>query len=150
MQSALDNPVVVEEYLGKECSLDHIAGPLPPHMLPCVQISPFGVIPKSSQPGRSIYKWRLIINLSAPDGSSVNDGIDEKLCSLTYVKVDDITEQVLASGKGSLMAKMDVESAFRILPVHLDDKPLLGMKWKDQLYVDLTLPLRDLVSQQNF
>ena len=46
----------------------------------------------------------MIVNLSAPDGFSVNDGIDANLTSLTYVKVDDI-EQVLLMGKGSLMAK---------------------------------------------
>lgn len=55
------------------------------------------------------------------------------------MKVDDI-EQVLFLGKGSLMAKMDIESAFRIVPVHPDDRPLLDMKWDDQLYIDLTLP----------
>jgi len=32
-----------------------------------VQCSPFGVIPKKGKPGR----WRLIVNLSAPDGASV-------------------------------------------------------------------------------
>ena len=105
-------------------------------MLPNAQINPFGVIPKSSQPG----KWRLIVNLSAPDNFSVNDGIDGKLTSLTYIKVDDIVEQVLALGKGAQLAKMDIESAFRTVPVHPNDCPLLGMKWKDQLYIDQTLP----------
>ena len=136
MCSALDSPQVVQEYLEKECSQGHIAGPLPLHTLPHMQISPFGVIPKSNQPG----KWSLIVNLSAPDGFSVNDGIDGSLTSLTYVKVDDIIEQVLSLGKGSLMAKMDIESAFCIVPVHPDDRPLLGMNWDGQLYIDLTLP----------
>lgn len=136
MRSALDNPHVVQQYLEKECSLGHIVGPLPLHAIPSTHISPFGVIPKSNQPG----KWRLIVNLSAPDGFSVNDGIDGSLTSLTYVKVDDIIQQVLLLGKGSLMAKMDIESAFRIVPVHPDDRPLLGMKWDTQLYIDCTLP----------
>ncbi len=43
-----------------------------------VQCSPFGVIPKKGKPG----KWRLIMNLSAPDGASVNDGIDKELASV--------------------------------------------------------------------
>ncbi len=38
-----------------------------------VQCSPFGVIPKKGKPG----KWQLIVNLSAPEGASVNDGIDK-------------------------------------------------------------------------
>ena len=135
MLSALNNPEIVEQYLGKECSLGHIAGPLPPNLLPNAQINPFGVIPKSSQPG----KWRLIVILSATDDLSVNDGIDGGLTSLTYITVDDIIEQVVALGKGAQLAKMDVESAFRIIPVHPEDRPLLGMKWNGLLYIDQIL-----------
>ena len=69
MRSALGNAAVVQEYLHKEVSLGRIIGPVSPEMLPIgTQISPFGVIPKSSQPG----KWRLIVDLSSPDGRSVN------------------------------------------------------------------------------
>ena len=38
------------------------------------------------------------------------------------------------------MAKFDVESAYRKVPVHPLDRYLLGMKWRNQYYVDLTLP----------
>jgi hypothetical protein len=48
-----------------------------------IHCSPFGVIPKRNKPGR----WRLIANLSAPDGHSVNDGISKDLASLAYVSV---------------------------------------------------------------
>ena len=51
-------------------------------------ISWFGVIPKASQPG----KWRLIVDLSHPKGKSVNDGISPELCSLHYVKADDVAQ----------------------------------------------------------
>lgn len=34
-------------------------------------------------------KWRLIVDLSSPEGHSVNDGIDSTTCSLSYVSVDD-------------------------------------------------------------
>ena len=36
-----------------------------------VHVSPFGVIPKKNKPN----KWGLILDLSAPAGASVNDGI---------------------------------------------------------------------------
>ena len=42
-------------------------------------------------------------------------------------------------GKGALMAKFDVESAYRNVPVHPSDRHLLGMKWCNQSYVDLAL-----------
>ena len=38
------------------------------------------------------------------------------------------------------MAKIDIEHAYRNVPVHPSDRHLLGMKWRDQLYVDTTLP----------
>ena len=38
------------------------------------------------------------------------------------------------------MAKTDIESAFRIFPIHRDDWELLGMFWENQYFVDLFLP----------
>ena len=38
------------------------------------------------------------------------------------------------------MAKTDLKSAFRLIPVHPDDWNLLGIYWKSQYYVDLYLP----------
>ena len=58
---------------------------------------------------------------------------------LTYITVDDIIEQVMALGKGAQLAKMDVESAFCIIPVHPEIRLLLGMNWKGLLYIDQTL-----------
>ena len=72
MRSVLDNASVVQEYLDKEVTLGRIVGPVSPEMVPVgTQLSAFGVIPKSNQPG----KWRLIVDLSSPGGRSVNDGI---------------------------------------------------------------------------
>ena len=39
------------------------------------------------------------------------------------------------------MAKTDIKSAFRIIPVHPKDHPLLGMKWDSQYFFDCTLPM---------
>ena len=33
-----------------------------------------------------------------------------------------------------------IESAFRIIPVHPDDRPLLGMEWKGKLFINTALP----------
>ena len=38
------------------------------------------------------------------------------------------------------MAKFDVEAAYRNIPLHPSDRFLLGMKWRESYYVDLTLP----------
>ena len=135
MLSATKNPTVVEDHMRMECALGRVLGPFKKGSLN-VHINRFGVIPKPHQPG----KWRLIVDLSDPSGGSVNDGVDPILCSLAYKTVDDAMRIILHKGKGTLLAKFDLESAYRILPVHPDDRPLLGMEWKDQIYVDVALP----------
>ena len=38
------------------------------------------------------------------------------------------------------MAKMDIKSAYRNVPVHPKDRRLLGMEWEGATYIDTTLP----------
>jgi len=101
-----------------------------------VQCSPFGVIPKKGKPG----KWRFIVNLSAPDGASVNDGIDKELASVAHTSVDEVARRVMAVGRGAELAKADVKSAYRNVPVPPRDRWLLGMRWEGETYVDGALP----------
>ena len=69
MKSAKENPLVIDEYLVKECSLGRILGPLNPSILSGIHISRFGVIPKK----HAQNEWRMILDLSSPEGCSVND-----------------------------------------------------------------------------
>ena len=135
MGSALERPEVVGDYLAEECSLGRVVGPLDPGLYPTVQVSRFGVIPKSDT-----GKYRLIVDLSSPDGRSVNDGIESDLCTLSYIKVDDAVRAVQEKGRGARLAKVDVRSAYRIVPVHPEDRWLLGMMWEGALYIDTVLP----------
>lgn len=82
----------------------------------------------------------MITDLSYPPGASVNDGIDSDLCSLKYVTVDRVAEIVHALGRGSLMAKVDIEAAYRLVPVHSEDRPLLGVEIDEEVFCDGMLP----------
>ena len=135
MLGAERHPKVVQEYLQNELQAGRIV-PVPPRWRANVHLSRFGVIPKKRQPG----KWRLIVDLSSPDGASVNDFIDTSVCSLKYASVDDAAEFVLRSGQGTLLAKLDIKSAYRNIPVHPEDRHLLGMRWQDSVFVDACLP----------
>ena len=42
----------------------------------------------------------------------MNDGIAKSLSSLSYISVDDIASVVLHTGRGVLLIKMDVQSAY--------------------------------------
>ena len=137
MVSARDHPDVVTKYLHEECKKGRVIGPVGSEATKWVaQISRFGVIPKGHTPG----KWRLIVDLSAPAGHSVNDGIDTQLCFLEYTSVDRAAAVIRELGHQCMLSKIDIQSAYRIVPVHPEDSLLLGMKWQGQLYVDTTLP----------
>ena len=136
MKSALENATVVDEYIAEEVKLGRVLGPVKPESLPPVQVNRIGVIPKSHQPDR----WRLIVDLSHPAGSSVNDGIDPELCTLRYTSVDEAIRRVLQEGRATELAKLDLQSAYRMVPVDPVDRLLLGMVWRDELYVDAALP----------
>lgn len=90
------------------------------------------MIPK----GRNTGKWRLITILSYPPGYSVNDGIDPTLCSLTYTTVEEITQLITQFHPGALLAKIDIDSAYCLIPVHPQDRCLQAMQWRDKFYVD--------------
>ena len=38
------------------------------------------------------------------------------------------------------LTKLDVEAAYRIVPVHPEDRQLLGMLWGEELFIDTALP----------
>ena len=63
-----------------------------------------------------------------------------RIISLQYMKVDNIVAGTMQFGRCSLMAKFDVQNAYRIVPVHLKNRRLLGMKWHGDFYVDMVLP----------
>ena len=146
MKSAKEQKTICS-YLRKERARRRMIDP--PPAAKNTQISPFGVITKPHQPG----KWRLILDLSSPRGSSVNDGIDPQLCSLSYARsyarLDDKVKRVLSHGSGALLTKIDIQSAYRIIPVHPADHSLLahpadhsllGMKWQGTVSLDDALP----------
>ena len=135
MSSAREKPEVIREYLAKECSEGRVLGLLDPSYFPFVHTSRFGVIPKGTS-----GKWRLIVNMSAPQGASINDLVSESVCSLSYVSVDDTADGIVRLGMGALLAKIDIKSAYRNVPIHPDDRWLMGMYWDDAPYVDTALP----------
>ena len=92
--STTDHEEVVSKYIREELTLDHIGevGSVQTAHRFAIQISPIGVIPKKGRPA----VWRLIMDLSSPEGYSVNDGIDKEDCSFHYVSVDTATAQIRA------------------------------------------------------
>ena len=64
-----------------------------------------------------------------------------KAFSLYYSSVDEATAILSQLGPGALLAKVDLKSAFRMVPVRREDWELLGIRWKQACYTDTCLPL---------
>ena len=102
MLSASLQPSVIDDYLRAELAKGRVAGPFSTPPLPNLHVSRFGVIPKKHQPN----KWRLILDLSHPEGHSVNDGVPRDPFSVQYMKVDDIIAGIMSFGRGALLANL--------------------------------------------
>ena len=135
LKSAYLNPTVVDAKLAKELALGRIIGPFdaPPFENMC--ISPIGLQVKKSG------DFRLITHLSHPKGSSVNDAIPRDFASVKYATLGEAITLVKRSGRFSYLAKTDIKSAFRIIPIRPADHRLLGIKWRGKYFVDVMLPM---------
>ena len=136
LSSALANPVVVQEKLQKEIQLGRIAGPFMCKPFSQLQCSPIGLVPK-----REPHTFRLIHHLSFPSGGSINDFINREQCKVNYASFDRAVELVMEAGQGAWLAKSDIKSAFRLLPVSPSDYELLGFTFGGQYFYDKCLPM---------
>ena len=102
--------------------------------LPLLHCSPLGAVPKKDG------TFRIILDLSSPRGSSVNEGISKDEFSVKYSSFDDAVVLVQSLGTASFMAKLDICHAFRLCPVRPDQWCLLGYYWDGQYFIDTRLP----------
>ena len=134
--SATQQQQVVDQKVAKELEAHRLAGPFDSPPLPVFRVSPLGIVPKKT-PG----EFCMIHHLSFPRGESVNDGISHEHSSVQYANVDKAIKLITQTGVGSYLAKTDIKSAFRILPVNPQDYHLLGIKWNSQYYFDKCMPM---------
>ena len=84
--------------------------------------------------------WRTIYHLSAPPNSSINDFINPDDYSLSYCSVDKAYSFIDALGPGTLLSKIDLKDAFRLIPVNPSEWNLPGIQWRGKFYEDTCLP----------
>ena len=53
----------------------------------------------------------------------------------TSSSMDDTIQGIIAHGSGEQLAKLDIESTYRLVPVDPDERPLLGMWLRERLYI---------------
>ncbi len=144
-QSIFLNIAIARQKIKKEIDYGRVKGPFSHPPMLNFRVSPLGMVPKKLIVGFP-QEYRLIHNLSYPAGTSVNDNIDRDLCTVKYASFDDAAIMVQAAGPNCELAKSDIKSAFRLLPVHPADFDLLGFKFDGKYYFDTAMPMGCSVS----
>ena len=111
-----------------------MASPFPKLPYQPFNCSGMGVVLKQNS------SYRVITDLSAPPGLSINDGINPEAVTVAYTSVDAAIFLVNALSWGTLFAKIDLKSAFRQCSVWAADWYLLDSYWRGQYYYDKSLP----------
>ena len=138
--SAKNYPNDVRAYL-EEKSYNAILGPFDAPPLANLHTSPFMTRDKPHSKNR-----RVIVDLSFPQGKSVNAGSaqDVYLNTLFVLKlptIDHVVKHVKSLGKGCMIYKIDIKRAFRHVKLDPKDYDLLGLR-QDGWFLDTCLPFR--------
>ena len=138
--SALQHREHIDHYIRVELGFGALAGPFdgPP-------VAYFHRSPLMTRVKRDSDHRRVIMDLSWPDGYSINDGVDaaEYLDGPGRVKLptsDYMVDRLLLLGEGAFMYKSDLARGYRQLRVDPWDWPLLGFCHEGKYYMDLCPP----------
>ena len=135
LKSATERPEIVKEKLIKELNAGRMVGPFEAAPFPAFRCSPIGLQPKEDG------NFRLIHHLSRLHGDPFNSGIPSEYTSVQYHTVSLAIASIKKIGKPCFLAKTDIKSAFRKIPVHPSDYDLLGFEWEGGFYYDHCLPM---------
>ena len=141
-KGATDHPEALKKYISKEKSKGAVMGPF--------NVIPFhkkvGIVPISTRPKKCTQERRIIIDLSFPEGESVNNGMIKdnymgQQVKLTFPRVDDLALRIYTLGKTAMMFKIDLSRYFHQLPLDPGDYLLIGYIVDNKLYFDKMLPM---------
>ena len=111
-----------------------ILGPYESPSLPNFCTSGLGLAPKHNG------DWWTIYHLSAPPNCSVNNFINPDDNSLSYCSIDDAYAFINELDPDTLLSKIDLKDAVRLIPINPSDWNLLGIHWRGKFYVNTCLP----------
>lgn len=123
--------------ISSDVSKGRVKGPYSKPPLNNFVSSPLGVVPK-----KNTDSFRIIHDLSYPKHAMhVNATIPRENSTVSLDNFDNVASLVLSAGKSSLLAKADIEEAFRIIPISPLDYHKLGFKFENNFYFDRVLPM---------
>ena len=125
--SAFEHGAKVEDIITMDLSQGRLHGPFTSPPYQAYIVSPLGAFKK-----RDSEKIRVIHDLSFPALGSVNSMIDPTEFSLKYASIDDAVAFCNNfQNSPPFMSKLDLQDAFKFIPIHPDDWHLMGFSWPD-------------------
>ena len=112
--------------------------------------SPFGhdtfLSPLNSVPKKDSEKRRLILDLSFPEGNSINSGIDkdfylDEFSKLTLPSIDHLADRVVQLGRGCKVFKIDLQRGYRQFLIDPKDLQWLGYFFMGNYLFDCSLSM---------
>lgn len=90
--------------------------------------SPIGVVPKADG------GWRMVLHLSYPPSTSIYHNIDPIHTTVKYTSFDTVIRTISQLGRGAIIPKSDIKSAFRLLRIFPVDFDLSGLQFQGRYY----------------
>ena len=135
LPSAQEQQQLITDYLQQQVQEGFMLGPYPPEECQGIVVSPMGAVLKRT-PGA----FRVIVDLSSPKGNSVNDNLCRHWTHVAYSSVEDAALAMHCLGPNTELAKIDIRSAYRIVPIHPSERAFLGVQWRGGTFIDCQLP----------
>ena len=132
--SAYDFPIEITDSIADWLNAGFAAGPFDPSDRP-ENAKVNGMMCRQKPNGSA----RIILNLSAPKGSSVNDGISSEEFPTSMSSTTKWLDVLDRSGRNCLIMKMDWASAYKHIAVRREDIPLQYFSWLGKDFVELCL-----------
>ena len=130
---------ILKDLIDKELAHGRFLGPFSSPPFNQMHVNPLNFVPKKTP-----NTFRLIDDLSLPKGSSTNEGIPRSRCTVSYPTIQNLVDALLhfvKSGYDPHLFKMDMKSAFRIIPMSPRCFPLLVVEFQGFFYIDAFLPM---------
>ncbi len=138
--SAIQNPKDIDEYIATEMAHGAMIGPFKEKPMQWFMTSPL-----MSREKANSTKRRIILDLSFPKGTSVNDGIPKESYLGQYFRLKlpsvlTLRDRLRDLGPGAFIWTKDAKRGYRQLRSDPLDYPLLGIHWKNLFFLDVAVP----------
>jgi hypothetical protein len=133
-QSSLSNPSFINDEIKSDIDKGRTAGWFNVQPYNNMRTSPMGCVPKTLN-GIQIG-LRKIMDASYPAGDSLNDFIIQLHSTVTSWHM--VLDKLYTAGRGTLLFKRDIKSAFRTILIREADRPLHGIYWNNQWAYELS------------